>query len=324
MNKGWWILWAVALMLSVTGCVPQKEPVVEVPTDIVAVVDEEPIMLEDFEKNFGILEYTYTSNYGDDVWAQEYEGRPFKEVVIEELVENLIKEHLIAREVLAGGFSADLDTVNNFLAQYKAYMASDQEMKAHYESYGITDEFLKDQITKQLLVDEYKSSIREEIAKDQAWIEKLYGEFKFEVRARHILMTDKNEAAEVLKRVREGEDFSELALEMSEDASSAQKGGDLNYFSRGTMVKEFEEAAFSLEIGEISDLVETKLGYHIIKVEDYRTLDTIKMDGITEEEEETFKQYMISYTTEEVTAQRVEALMREASIERYMDNITER
>jgi foldase protein PrsA len=314
----------MALGLLITGCTQQVEPVAEVPTDVVAVVDEEPILLEDFEKNFGILEFTYTSNYGDDVWTQEYEGRPFKEVVIEELVENLIKEHLISREVLKSGFEVDQETVDDFFNQYKAYMASDQAMKDHYDAYGITDDFLKGQITKQLLVDEYGSSIRKEIEGDQAWVQQLYDEFKFEVRARHILMSDKTQALEVLKRVEEGEDFSSVAREMSEDASSAEKGGDLNYFSRGTMVKEFEEAAFSMAIGEISDLVATKFGYHIILVEDYRTLNTIKADGITEEEEETFRQYMITYTADQVSAQRVDALLQGADIERYMENITER
>ncbi|MDM7919636.1 MAG: SurA N-terminal domain-containing protein, partial [Methanosarcina sp.] len=74
-------------------------------------------------------------------------------------------------------------------------------------------------------------------------------------------------AASVLERAKKGEDFAALATEFSED-SSKSKGGDLGYFTQGRMPKEFEDAAFKLEPGQISDLVKTTYGYHIIKVED--------------------------------------------------------
>ncbi|MDT8441748.1 MAG: SurA N-terminal domain-containing protein [Desulfuromonadales bacterium] len=76
-------------------------------------------------------------------------------------------------------------------------------------------------------------------------------------------------AEELLDKVRAGEDFAELARAWSDDKASAVNGGDLDYFSRGSMVPEFERAAFNMQPGDISDLVETGFGYHIIKVDAY-------------------------------------------------------
>lgn len=86
-------------------------------------------------------------------------------------------------------------------------------------------------------------------------------------------------ARDVLKRARAGEDFAALAKRNSED-STASNGGDLNFFGRGQMVKEFEDASFSLPVGGISDLVKTRYGYHIIKVTDTRAGRTVPFEEV--------------------------------------------
>ncbi|MEK6280967.1 MAG: peptidylprolyl isomerase [Acidobacteriota bacterium] len=78
-------------------------------------------------------------------------------------------------------------------------------------------------------------------------------------------------AEEVLKRVRAGEDFAKLAKEFSSDTGNKEKGGDLGWFGKGAMVPAFEEAAFKLKPGEVSDLVETQFGLHIIKLDERKT-----------------------------------------------------
>ncbi|MGA2297146.1 MAG: peptidylprolyl isomerase, partial [FCB group bacterium] len=93
------------------------------------------------------------------------------------------------------------------------------------------------------------------------------------VKASHILVrfgnnkdSAKTEAEKLLQRAKGGEDFAQLAMKYSEDKSSGQNGGDLGYFNKGQMIKEFEEAAFNAKVGSIVGPVETQYGYHIIKV----------------------------------------------------------
>jgi len=105
------------------------------------------------------------------------------------------------------------------------------------------------------------------------------------VRAAHILFKTegkspeetekiKARAAEILARVKKGEDFAALARKYSEDVGSASQGGDLGFFGRGQMVPEFENAAFTLKEGSVSDLIVTKYGFHIIKVSEKQTART--------------------------------------------------
>ena len=85
------------------------------------------------------------------------------------------------------------------------------------------------------------------------------------IKCSHILVQKQSEAIAILDKIRQGEKFGKLAKELSIDSGSAKRDGNLGYFGRGKMVKEFETVAFSLEVGKISEPVKTQYGYHIIK-----------------------------------------------------------
>ncbi|HEX6924389.1 MAG TPA: peptidylprolyl isomerase [Longimicrobiaceae bacterium] len=140
-----------------------------------------------------------------------------------------------------------------------------------------------------------------------------------EVRARHILLRPPPEAtpeqrdsvralAESLRqRAQQGEDFAELARQYSQDGS-AQRGGDLDYFGRGRMVAPFEEAAFALQPGEISEVVETPFGYHVIKVEDRRQPEL-------GDQKEDFRQYLVQRAQQEAETAYMDSLSQAAGVE---------
>jgi len=85
------------------------------------------------------------------------------------------------------------------------------------------------------------------------------------IKCSHILVKKQSEALAIMERLKKGEKFGKLAKEMSIDSGSAKRDGSLGYFGRGMMVKPFEEAAFKLQVGEMSEPVKSEFGYHIIK-----------------------------------------------------------
>ena len=85
------------------------------------------------------------------------------------------------------------------------------------------------------------------------------------IKCSHILVAKQSESLAIAERLKKGEKFGRLAKELSIDSGSGKKDGNLGYFTKGMMVKQFEEVAFKLQIGEISEPVKTEFGYHIIK-----------------------------------------------------------
>ncbi|MBM3701520.1 MAG: hypothetical protein FJW63_00780 [Actinobacteria bacterium] len=129
----------------------------------------------------------------------------------------------------------------------------------------------------------------------------------------------REEALEKIKRVedklKDGGDFEDLARQYSNDTTSAEKGGDLGFISKGQMVEEFDKALFSLDVGEVSEIVETKYGFHIIKVYDRQEEHIQKFDEV----EESINTYLLNLHKAEKWEDFIFSLIEEVNIEYFTD-----
>jgi len=169
---------------------------------------------------------------------------------------------------------------------------TDAEIAPYFESHKADYRVGEQRKVKYLLLD--REQARQTVAVPQADIQRYYNDNSQQytsperVRASHILLNTggKDEAAvrkqaeELLAKIKAGADFAELAKKYSEDPGSKEKGGDLDFFPRGQMVPEFEQAAFSLQPGQVSDLVKTQYGFHIIKVVEKQAGSTQTLDQV--------------------------------------------
>lgn len=139
----------------------------------------------------------------------------------------------------------------------------------------MTEEFLLESLKKELLIEQFLSLKSESIDKLEPTDEELrvlYDDKKImfnKIKASHILVDNEKQAKEIKSKIDSGENFEELAKEFS-TCPSSEGGGDLGYFAYGDMLSEFSEAAFTMEVGQISDPVKSTYGYHIIKVTDIK------------------------------------------------------
>ncbi|MCL4378222.1 MAG: peptidylprolyl isomerase [Actinobacteria bacterium] len=192
-----------------------------------------------------------------------------------------------------------------FDEQYSNLQTTSFKTKEEFDKYlkdnGISEDLLKIQLKNQLLANKVFEKVTQGIAVTDAEVQKYYDDNKNDLFLEpeqlgisHILVKygdqdtarkTKESALEkikmVQKKISEGETFENMANKYSEDENSNTKSGDIGYFSKGQLIKEFEDVAFSLKVGEISDIVETPYGFHLIKVTDkkderIKTFDEVK------------------------------------------------
>lgn len=221
----------------------------------------------------------------------------------EQFLERMIRRHLLDQKIKEANMTITDEEVMNTIeeiAKSQKEPLSLEEFKKKLAEYGQSFEEVKEEIREGLARNKFmetqwagKINVTEEEAKTYYDENPKQFEQPEQVRVSHILIkpefidpntdpnADPNEAKKIartkaedlLKQIKDGADFAELAKSNSA-CLSAPKGGDLGFFSRGDTVPEFENVAFELEIGKISDVVETEYGYHIIKATDHKEAGT--------------------------------------------------
>ena len=214
----------------------------------------------------------------------------------------------------------------------KSGFDSERAFLFQIEAGGFSEESYREDIRQQRSVQQMiAGELAQEVSVSDEEIQNFYNEnieqmtMPEAIRARHILVklaADDEAAREAAqesiaalqKKLQDGADFVTLATERS-DAPSAPKGGDLDFFGRGQMVPAFEEAAFALQPGEISDVVETQFGFHIIRLEERRDAQSVPVEQAAER----ISAYLTQGKLQSAVEDLVDALHASAEIENALD-----
>lgn len=290
--------------------------------DTVAVVNGESIALEVLDKNFLLIERTYKQIYGDTIMTEQIDGKSVRSIVLAETLDNLIDDALITQKLEKDGFKASEEEVEKRYADFTANeLEKNPDSKAFYETNGIGKEFIENAIRSQIYVNEFTQRLHDDVLLKSTDLDARFKEYVVEVRARHILVESEGDAQALLERLKKGEDFAALAKAESIDPGSATKGGDLGFFKRGAMVKEFDTVAFSLKPGDTSEPVKTQFGYHIIQVTEQKTVQGMLDEGVSEEELKAEREAMVKGIIDARIASEKKALRDQAAIEKYEDKL---
>jgi peptidyl-prolyl cis-trans isomerase C len=305
-----WILLTLAILGLMAWAVRAQPagnaPAASAPGDIAAKVNGVPITTLELNRTFQAHVQVPYAVVQEDPRAKE---------VLRQILDNLIDRELLLQQAKSMKMTVtpqQVDTQVRQLAQrFPSPEAFEQALTAQNVSMDAVKKDVESQLLRQQLV---KKEVLDKVTVNARDVQSFYDKNKDkyveeeQVHARHILVRVpqevspaddaklKGKADEALKRAKKGEDFAALAKELSDDGSKAN-GGDLGFFPRGRMVPAFEEAAFALQPGQISDVVRTQFGYHIIKVEEHKTGRALGFDEAKEQvkddltREQTYERY---------------------------------
>lgn len=181
-------------------------------------------------------------------------------------------QQLIYEKILTKEYKVTDEELNTKMDQIKADLGANFEMALSQYGYKNEDE-LRETIKIGLLQE--KAAIKDVKVTDKE-VEEYYATYKPEIKARHILVEDEKTAKEVKNKLDTGAKFEDLAKEYSKDPGSAANGGDLGWFGPGKMVPEFENAAYALDVNQISEPVKSEHGFHIIQVTEKKEKKPLK------------------------------------------------
>jgi peptidyl-prolyl cis-trans isomerase C len=255
--------------------------------DVAAKVNGVPITTLDLNRSFQAHVQVPYATVQEDPRAKE---------VRRQILDNLIDRELLLQRAKSLKMAAPAQQVDAQMQQLLQRFPSQEALEQALIAQNLTMDSVKKDVESQLLRQQLvKKEILDKVNVSAGDVQTFYDKNKDkyveedQVRARHILIKVpqevnpeddaklKGKADDTLKRARQGEDFATLATATSDDGSK-ENGGDLGFFPRGRMVAPFEEAAFALQPGQMSEVVRTQFGYHIIKVEERKTGRALAFD----------------------------------------------
>lgn len=279
MKKIFTLILCLMMTVSLIGCSANKKAV--------ATVNGEKITLENYEKLLYLNKSSMESYYGSDIWSTEIEkGKTYEDTLRDMVLQTMIGSEAIYQQAKKEDVLPKDDQIQQQIDSFNESIKNNGEYQEELKKMGINEEFLKFQFTRDLANNNLQERFEKKAKISENEMKKYYKDNKKSfytdtVTASHILLKTqddkgkelsvekkkeaKKKVQEALAKVKSGEDFAKIAKKYSEDPS-ASSGGQLGTFGRGQMVTEFEDAAFSMKPGQISDIVETQYGYHIIKV----------------------------------------------------------
>jgi len=253
---------------------------------------------------------------------------PGQEEVMQAATEQVIGIKLLAQEARRQEIKTDPEHIDELMQQMESQAGDRAALEAGIQRLGMSYAGLRNAIQESELVRGLiDTQIRPGVEVTDQEVSEFYAdnpemfETPERVHARHILFeagadaTDEARAAarqkavDARKRALSGEDFAELAKELSEGPSAAD-GGDLGFFSADRMVEPFSKAAFALAAGEISEVVETRFGFHVIKVEERQAAGLRTLEEVSEP----VQRMLVEREATELTAALVEKLRTQATI----------
>ncbi|MFP4643143.1 MAG: peptidylprolyl isomerase [Spirochaetales bacterium] len=316
---------ALAAIVALAGCSGEESGASsEDGEDVVAVVNGSEISRSTFEEQMQAQMQQYQAQGGEI--DEEQRG-----TLEEQLLDQLIARELLLQDGEDRGIAPSDDEISTQLDQIRSQFPSEEAFEEALEEQNLTLDEIESDIAEQIIIEEI---LQGDVLADAGVGEDAAREFYDEnpelfetppqIRASHILVmtqgmdeTERDEARSeiegVQEQLEEGADFAELAREHSDDGT-AEEGGDLGFFSEGQMVPEFEEAAFDLETGETSDIVETQFGYHLIQKTDESE------EGVQDFEEALpqIEQFLGQQEQQELFEAYIDELREEAEVETFM------
>lgn len=225
-----------------------------------------------------------------------------------------VLQQMVLTKILEDRYEIDDEEVDAQIDMYKMQYGEQWEMVLMSSGFADEDDF-RNELRMQMLQQE---AMIEDIEVSDEEIETRYERLKEEVEARHILVEDEETANELKAQLDDGANFADLAEEHSTDTNSAVQGGELGFFSSGDMVIEFEDVAYGLEIGEISEPVASDFGWHIIQLTDRQEIES-EIQDLDEIRENIRKEIAMGKVDESTAMEKMNQIIEDANVQINID-----